>query len=322
MRARAVLGWLCCALLAVVLAGCRDVRDAVRSGHRDAAPSQVSQAGPPRMITVGAADITEMLIVQQMYGQMLAKAGYQVTYRTVAARDQYIADLESGAIGVVPEYAATMAEYLNRQENGPAATLVASADPAGTVAALRKLAGRRDLTVLDPAKAANQNGFAVTQRYAKRAGVKSLSQLAATGRPVVLAATAECPKRPFCQPGLQRVYGLKISKVLPLGFGTAASKQALLGGQAGLALVGTTDGTLGGLGLRLLKDDRGLQLADNVVPVVNSAKAKDPIVPAAINPIAGVLTTADLAELNEQVDGERRTPAGVATAYLRAKGLI
>jgi osmoprotectant transport system substrate-binding protein len=96
----------------------------------------------------------------------------------------------------------------------------------------------------------------------------------------------------------------------------------VLDGTASLALVGTTDGTLRRLGLRLLKDDRGLQPADNVVPVVNAKAAQDPIVPAAINPIAEVLTTADLARLNEQVDGERRTVAGVATAYLQSKGLI
>ena len=36
---------------------------------------------------------------------------------------------------------------------------------------------------------------------------------------------------------------------------------------------GTTDATLGGLGLVALQDDKKLQLADNIVPVVNAQKA-------------------------------------------------
>jgi len=38
--------------------------------------------------------------------------------------------------------------------------------------------------------------------------------------------------------------------------------------------------------------------------------------------LAAVLTTADLARLNEQVDGERRAPEAVATDYLKAKKLL
>ena len=48
----------------------------------------------------------------------------------------------------------------------------------------------------------------------------------------------ECPDRPFCEPGLEKTYGLKITKVLPLGFGTPQAKQAVVDGKADLALTG------------------------------------------------------------------------------------
>jgi osmoprotectant transport system substrate-binding protein len=305
-------------LVTAAVAGC----SAFGSGSGadgDAGSAADVRTGP---LTVGGADFTEMQIMQAMYGQLLVKAGFDVRYRTSPNRETYAPELESGTVDVVPEYAATLAEYLNREVNGPQATLVASADLVATVAAIQPLAKQRGLAVLAAAPAANQNGFAVTTAFATREKVTGLSQLAARGTPVVLAGTPECPQRPFCQPGLERVYGLKISSVLPLGFGTAATKQAVIGGEADLALVGTTDGTLGPLGLRLLTDDKKLQLADNLIPVVNAESAGDPKVAAALDPLAAVLTTADLARLNEQVDGQRRTPQGVATDYLTSERLL
>jgi osmoprotectant transport system substrate-binding protein len=313
----------CAVALALVfaLAGCETLGVGSSNGSAGSGSSTKS-AAVGSVLTVGGGDFTEMLIMEAMYGQLLAKAGFQVRYQTSDSRAVYAKALESGAVDVVPEYAATMAEFLNREIHGPKATLVASSDPVRTVAVLRKLAKRRGLAVLDPSQAANQNGFAVTASYAKEQKVTTLSELAAQGAPLVLAGSRECPKRPFCQLGLQRVYGLKFSSDLPLGFGSAETKQAVLDGRAGLALVGTTDGTLGSLGLQLLKDDKHLQLADNVIPVVNADSAGGPEVAAALNPLARVLTTADLAGLNEQVDGERRPSEGVATDYLRSKGLL
>lgn len=312
-------GWLgVVVLLMLALTGCRVVGVGVGS---EAGKDSVTVAvtGP---IVIGGADFTEMRIMQAMYGQLLVKAGFQVQYRTSATREAYVRELEAGSLGVVPEYAATLTEFLNRQVNGPEATMMASSDPVATVTALRSLAKKRDLAVLAAAEATNQNGFAVTAQFAQEQKVTDLSQLAARGTPVVLAATAECSRRPFCQPGLQRVYGLKVASVLPLGFGSAAAKQALIDGQAGLALVGTTDGTLAPLGLRLLTDDKKLQLADNLIPLLTARTAADPRLAAALDPLAAVLTTADLARLNEQVDGERRSPEAVATGYLKARKLL
>ena len=66
----------------------------------------------------------------------------------------------------------------------------------------------------------------------------------------------------------------------------------------------------------------GLQLADNLVPFVNAESAGDSAVADALNQLADVLTTEDLAQLNLQVDAERQLPEDVARAYLEDKGLI
>src|SRR5205085_4963751 len=110
---------------------------------------------------------------------------------------------------------------------------------------------------------------AVTQAFADQNHLTTLTDLGGLGKPVKLAATAECPDRPFCQPGLEDTYGIKISEILPLGFDTLPVKQAVKSGKADLGLVATTDATLSDFGLVVLDDDKNLQNADNLVPIVN-----------------------------------------------------
>jgi len=314
-RLRPVLGL---AAAALALAACGGSNDAFTAPGASASGSGSPAAG---RLTVGGANFTEMKIMQQMYGQLLTKAGYTVDYKPVDNREIYFASLKSGETDVVPEYAATVTEFLNLQKNGKDAAPVAAADAAATVAALKPLAQAEGITVLEPAKAANQNGFAVTKAFAEQNKVTTLSQLAALKKPIRLAATVECPDRPFCGAGLKKTYGLDIAEVDALGFGTPQAKQAVVSGKSDLVLVGTTDGTLDQLGLVLLEDDKKLQLADNLVPVVNTASAGDPKIADVLNKLSAVLTTEDLAALNLQVDGERKKEADVARDYLAAKGL-
>lgn len=320
------------ALSAAALAGCSGSSDAfggdspssapAASGSASGSAGSASGGGDDKTLTVGGANFTEMLVMEQLYGQLLTKAGYTVDYKTADNREIYAKSLASGEIDVVPEYAATMAEYLNRQANGADARTIATSDPAATVTAMRPLAAEQGLTVLEPSQAADQNGFAVTKTFAQSTKVSTLSDLAALKKPVRLAAVVECKDRPFCQPGLEKTYGLDVSQVLPLGFGSPQAKQAVLTGKADLVLVGTTDGTLDAQGLVLLQDDKKLQLADNLVPVVNTASAGGGGVAAVLDPLSKVLTTQDLAALNARVDGQREKPADVAASYLKTKNLL
>lgn len=279
-------------------------------------------AGSAETVVVGGANFTEMLIMQAMYVELLEDAGYTTETINADNREVYFPELASGEIGVVPEYAATLAEHLNRGANGPEAPPIATSDAQETVEAMRPLAEAEGVVILEPAEAASQNAFAVTKEFADANGLKTLSDLGALGQPIVLAATEECPERPFCAPGLTDTYGIQITEVLPTGFGSPQTKEAVSSGQAQLGLVGSTDATLEQAGLVALEDDKNLQLADNLVPAVNQALADDETLVEALNQLADVLTTEDLAELNAQVDGERLQPADVAREYLESKGLI
>ncbi|MER7929201.1 ABC transporter substrate-binding protein [Streptomyces sp. NPDC096057] len=278
--------------------------------------------GDSHHLTIGSAGFTESDLLAQMYALLLKQAGYKTSLLTVANRELYEPALESGQIDVVPEYAATFADWLNAKTNGPGAPAVGSPDLAATMNALRRLATPRGLTVLAPGKAVDQNAFAVARSYAEEHHLKTLSDLGASGLRVRLAAGDECVQRPYCEPGLKKVYGIDITAVDPKGVGTTQAKNAVRNGQDQMVLTTTTDATLDQFGLVILADDKHLQNADYVVPVVNRSRAGSPGVTKALGKLNDVLTTADLASMNQQVDSWRRLAQDVARTYLKDKGLL
>ncbi|UUN28389.1 ABC transporter substrate-binding protein [Streptomyces sp. FIT100] len=276
-------------------------------------------------LVVGAAAFTESKVLAELYAQVLGDAGYRTSVTTVKNRELYEPSLEKGEIDVVPEYAATIAEFLNAKVNGPKAPEekpVASSDVAATVAGLQKLAEPLGLKVLPAGEAVDQNAFAVSKEFAEKNKLKTLSDLGKSKLKVKIAAGDECEVRPFCAPGLKKTYGIDVAGVDPKGVGTPQAKQAVKDGEDQLVLTTTTDATLESFGLVLLEDDKKLQNADNVLPVLNAEDAGAQEIADALGKLTGALTTQDLVELNRKVDAERAKPQDVAREYLAAKGLI
>ncbi|MFF8835348.1 ABC transporter substrate-binding protein [Streptomyces sp. NPDC015130] len=302
--------------LALALSGCAEGPSLEEQGEVTGRP------GAGDRLVVGSAGFTESDLLAQMYALLLEQAGYRTKILSVTNRELYEPALENGQIDVVPEYAATFADWLNAKANGAAAPTVGSPDLAATMTALRALAGPRGLTVLDPGRAVDQNAFAVTAAFAAEHRLRTLSELGAARLPVRLAAGDECVQRPYCAPGLTKVYGIEVTAVDPKGVGTTQAKQSVRSGRNELMLTTTTDATLDDFGLVLLADDRNLQNADHIVPVVNRARAGSADVTGALDRLNTVLTTADLAQLNERVDSWRRLPEDVARDYLADKGLV
>ena len=179
-----------------------------------------------------------------------------------------------------------MADFMNGKANGKTAPSISSSDAQATLGKLKPLLEKAGLTAFAVSPAQDSNAFAVSKKLADANHLTSLSDLAKLNKPIRLAATTECPVRPFCQPGLEKTYGLKIADLLPLGFGTPQAKQAVVSGKADMVLTGTTDATLDSLGLVLLKDDKGLQNADNLVPIVNTASANKPEIQQALDKLS------------------------------------
>jgi osmoprotectant transport system substrate-binding protein len=301
-------------MLAVLVAACGGTASQNSGGVNRSGGSKGS-------LTVADAGFTESEVLANMYADVLAKAGYKTNETSVKSSEIFQSSLEKGDVAVVPEYVATYADQLNRIINGANAPSVASPDLQKTYAQLKTLAAKRGLTPLTPSKAVDQNAFAVSKKFAKQHHLTTLSDLGKSGIPVKVASGPECATRPYCIPGLKKTYGIKVSGIDPLGVDTAQGKEAVAKGADQLALVLTTDATVDDAGLVVLKDDKHLQNADYLVPIVNTKKLT-PLIKTTLDKVSATLTTEELAQLNKQVDVEQQKPGVVASNYLKSKGLI
>jgi len=95
-----------------------------------------------------------------------------------------------------------------------------------------------------------------------------------------------------------------------------------LSGAIDVAEMFTTNGDIPGRHLVLLSDDRGLQPAENVTPVVRSETVRrfGQTFVTLVNSVSARLTTIDLGELNLRVS-QGQSPETVAADWLRQHGL-
>lgn len=204
-------------------------------------------SGGSGKIVVGAANFSENQTLANIYAQTLNAAGFQASVKTVGNRELYEPALEKGELQVVPEYAGTLTEFLNKKQNGPNASPKASGDLNATVQALTALGAKAGLKFGKPAEAADQNAFAVTKAFADKYGVSKLSDVAVKcPGGLTLGGPPECPQRPFCEPGLKDTYGINITGFQSLDAGGPLSKTALRAGKVAMALVFSSDAVLAG----------------------------------------------------------------------------
>jgi len=271
------------------------------------------------VITVGSFDFPESVLLAYLYADALAARGYPVrVLPDLGPRELVDAALMTGPIKLVPEYAGSALEFvsLDRQH--------ATANEAATTAALTRALASRGIVGARPAAAQDANAVVVTATTAARFHLDSTSDLARVARRLIFGGPPECPERPYCLPGLRRVYGLRFRAFVALDAGGPLTRQALESGDIGAALLFTTDPDIRARHLVVLTDDRGLQPAENVVPVLRRATAEryGPGLLLALNAVSAHLTTAVLASLDALVEIRGRAAKAVADSWLRSQGLL
>lgn len=137
---------------------------------------------------------------------------------------------------------------------------------------------------------------------------------------LTLGGPPECQQNAFCIPGLQKVYGITFKDFKSLDSDGPLTYQALISGQIDVALVYSSDAQILSDNLVALTDDKHLQNADYVVPVIRSAK-DTPAVAAVVNAVSADLTTAQLVGLNKAVSVDQEDPQAAADAWLKTNNL-
>ena len=271
-------------------------------------------------VSISGQSFPEAALVASMYEQLLSDAGYSTDVKLVDARDAYMATFPK-SIDVVPEYVGGIVNFLNAAKNGENAEPLTAGDGQELADAGKELLDAQGITLLDQSEATDTNAFFVTKEFSDKEGVTKLSDL--EGMSVKLAAAPDCEGRLDCEGGLSDDYGIKVTEVLPLGYASDQTYQAVIDGETELGETSTTDGTLESQGLVVLEDDKQIQPAQNLVPAVsNTFLADHPDVADVLNPLMAALTTANLTELNGRVAVEREKPEDVARDFLEQEGLL
>lgn len=301
---------------ALLLAGCAG-DDLASDTSTGGAPEGSGDKGS---VAIAGQSFPEAALVAAMYDQLLTDAGYSTEVSLVDSRDAYMPNFP-GDVDVVPEYVGGIVNFLNARENGAKAEPFTAGDGAELIEQGSDLLTGAGITLLEPSAAADANAFFVTQERAEQDDLAALSDL--EGESVALAAAPDCEGRLDCEGGLSEEYGIDVTEVLPLGYASNQTYQAVLDGEVELGETSTTDGTLESQGLVVLEDDRRIQPAQNLVPAVSTEFLEaNPDVAEVLNPLMAALTTENLTELNGRVAVDREQPEDVATDFLTEQGLL
>ncbi len=137
---------------------------------------------------------------------------------------------------------------------------------------------------------------------------------------LTLGGPAECEANAFCIPGLQKTYGIQFKAFRVLDADGPLTYQALSSGQVDVGEVFSTDAQVVAHNLVVLNDDKHLQAADAVVPVIRTSKVT-PGVTTVVNKVSAALTTQILLGLNKSVGVDHQDAQTVADQWLKSQGL-
>jgi osmoprotectant transport system substrate-binding protein len=291
-------------LVLLVLASC---------SRTDDASTDAIAVAPDGAVVVASFNFPESVVLAEIYAMALEEIRVPVVrQREVGPRELMEPALEQGLVDLVPEYLGSALAYLDPSSAG------VSLDAEAASRRLTEILEPRGVAVLDHAPAQNQNGIVVTSQTAARYQLSTVSDLAPVAGALVFAGPPECRDRPLCLPGLRKAYGLEFQRFLPLDSEGRQTRAALSRGDADVGLLFATDGHLADEEFVLLHDDRGLQPAENVVPLVRRTVVQrwgDALVDR-LEAVTFALTTEALTEMNAEVAIEGESPAEVAADWL------
>jgi osmoprotectant transport system substrate-binding protein len=280
--------------------------------------SAVASAASKPTIIIGSTNFEEQAIVANLYGDVLKRAGYPVTVEPAAGtRAIVVPAIKSGQIDLEADYAGSLVNFLNNGVSTPVADSLATAVPS-----LKKSLNPSGVTVLTPAPALDTNVFVVTKATADKYHLTTISSLKPVASKLVLGGPPECPTNAGCLPGLEKTYGLKFSSFKATDEAGPISVAALKNGEVQVVELFSSDGNVVSNNFVALKDNKNLEAADYITPVIRTSVDSTQVA-GAINKVSAKLTTAQISKLNILVTGpQKEAPAAVAQTWLQQQGLL
>lgn len=262
-------------------------------------------------IKVGSADFPESTLIAEVYAGALEAKGVKVDRQLgIGNRELYLRALQDGSIDLIPEYAAGLLFGVDKAAPQTQTTEIVDA---------LKTKLPQGLSVLAASKAEDKDALVVTRETADKYHLAKVSDLAAVAGELTMGAADEWKVRPQGLAGYEKTYGITFKDVVTLDSGGPLTVNGLKAGQVQVANLYTTDPALKANDFVVLEDDKHLQAAQNVLPLVRTDRVSDDA-RTVLNKVSEKLTTDDLIDMNSRVNGGEDAST-VAADWLKKHGL-
>ncbi|MEP7090980.1 MAG: glycine betaine ABC transporter substrate-binding protein, partial [Nocardioidaceae bacterium] len=270
-------------------------------------------------VQVGSKEFDEQLILGQLTIKMMCAAGAKVVDHTnTKGSTQSRKKLQDGVVDLVWEYTGTgWIAYLGHDKP--------IFDPQKQYEAVKKEdLAKNKLLWGDLAPFNNTYAFAVTEEFGKKNNITTSSDMAAyiTKHPSAsVCVESEYAVRPDGYPGYKKRYGYTGGQLKSLGTGVVYTQ--LDKGNCDFGEIFTTDGRLAALNLRVLTDDKKYEPLYNGALVTRADFNKaHPQALQVMKPLADILTTEVMTNLNKLKSADGEAPDKIATDFLKQKGFL
>ncbi|WP_047832967.1 glycine betaine ABC transporter substrate-binding protein [Robinsoniella sp. RHS] len=261
-----------------------------------------------KSIKVGSKDLTENLIVAEVYALALEDAGFSVERVMDIAGSVVHTSIMNGEIDLYPEYTGTGLISILKMDPMTDAQQVYD-----TVK--EEYEKQYKLIWLDYSQANDGQGLVIRTDIAEKYGIKTISDLQKIASELRFASQGEFDQREDGMLGLEKLYGpfdWKSSKVYDGGL----KYSVLENDEADAAPAYTTEGQLVKDEFTLLEDDKKLWPPYNLAPVVRETVLNTyPEIADILNKISATLDTKTVTKLNAEADVEKREYEEVAKEY-------
>lgn len=266
----------------------------------------------PGSITVGSADFPESTLLADIYAGAMSAKGVQVSKKlNIGERSAYMAALNDGSIGFIPEYTGSILVYLDKSATAKT--------PDEVYAALKQAAAGQALVPLQYAAAQDSDTITVTKATADKYHLTSIADLKSVAGKLTFGAPAQFKTRADGIPALKSVYGVEFGRFTSLQAGGTITVTALKNGSIDAGDIFSTDPSIAKNNFVSLTDPKSMFAAQNIVPLVAQAKLSQPMADAC-NAVSAKLDTATLAGLVAKV-ADGADPDAVAKEWLSGAGL-
>ena len=275
-----------------------------------------SPSSTTKPIVIGSKPFTEGVVLSELAAQLIEGNTQLKVERKFNLGGTIVAfnALKNGDLDLYPEYTGTGLMAILKQ---PA---VSDADKAYGIVQ-KEFNSQFKIKWLKPLGFNNTYAMAVPEELASQNNLKSTSDLAKIVDKLIFGAEQDFFGRADGYDGFTQAYGFKFKNVKQMEIGL--KYKAVANKEVNVINAFSTDGLLITHKLRVLADDKKFFPPYYGAFLVRmSTLEKQPQLEAVLDKLAGKITDSEMQKLNYEVDQEKKDPAAVVKAFLKAKGLV